>query len=208
MGSLPCRLESRPHTSAMGPAVLCLMMAGAALAQVPTTCPGPKQFEVRFSREDRERRMRVSGAIAYDGPGQRVAEFEDELVGATHAIYRKLYLYNEKKEYTVDIQTKNCTVGPPRRPNHPYGVPPDSKFAADFVIGASGVAGEHLTVASFDHQFGNDSFFVVVTEPSCFPVLQGFKGPDGIVDMMNFYDAQEGIRSPDVFDIPKECAGL
>jgi len=76
---------------------LCLLLAVGALAQIPTTCPGPKQFEARFSRFDRERQYMVRGALAYDGEGQRVREFEDEHAAGNHTTYMKLKLFKEKK---------------------------------------------------------------------------------------------------------------
>merc|ERR1712002_1141333 len=96
---------------------LCLLLVVGALAQVPTTCPGPKSFEGRFSRFDRERKFMVRGTIAYDGPNMRVAEFEDEEVGGNRTVYYKVKLYKEKKEYTVDMKTKKCNVSPLTTPS-------------------------------------------------------------------------------------------
>merc|ERR1712002_419042 len=85
---------------------LCLLLVVGALAQVPTTCPGPKSFEGRFSRFDRERKEMVKGKMAYDETNMRVAEFEDEDIAGNKSVYQVLRLYKEKKEYRVDLKTK------------------------------------------------------------------------------------------------------
>merc|ERR1711879_743643 len=103
--------------------VLVLALAVGALAQVPTTCPGPKQFEGRFRRFDRERKYEVQGAMIYDEDSKRVREFEDETIAGAKEVYLKLKLYNENKEYILDLKTRKCNVTTPRHGFHPYGVP-------------------------------------------------------------------------------------
>merc|ERR1712002_272209 len=187
---------------------LCLLLVVGALAQVPTTCPGPKSFEGRFSRFDRERKFLVKDAIAYDESMRRIAELEDFDIAGNHTYYHKLKLYNENKEYTVNLKTRNCTVGPPHPNFHPWGVMPGSKFEAEAVIGAAGVPGESVNVATFTNKEGNDTFMISVTEPSCFPVsYKEFTTQRGL-EVRDFYDCKEGIADPTVFFVPKECAGL
>merc|ERR1712168_120252 len=189
--------------------VLVLALAVGALAQVPVTCPGPKQFEGRFRRFDRERKYEVQGAIIYDGDLKKVREFEDESIAGNKQVLLKLKLYNENKEYVLDLKTRKCNVSAPHHGFHPYGVPPGSVFKADAIVGASGVTGESLTVAEFEYDMENSTskFFVRVSEPHCFPIAHAFVGKDGM-ELTEFFDAQEGIRTPDAWDIPKECASL
>merc|ERR1712154_512302 len=193
--------------STMISVALCLILAVGALAQIPTTCPGPKQFEGRFQRFDRERQYLVKGAMAYDEDGQRIKEFEDETVAGNHSVYVKLKLYKENKEYVLDLKTRKCNVTTPHPPFHPYGVPTNSTFDADAVIGATGVPGESMTVANFKHQMGNSTFYVLVSEPHCFPVHHAYFGEHGL-ETTDFFDAKEGISDPRTFDLMKECQGL
>ncbi|XP_005107025.2 mammalian ependymin-related protein 1 isoform X1 [Aplysia californica] len=186
---------------------LCLLLAVGALAQVPTTCPGPKQFEGRFQRYDRERRFHVQGAMAYDETSKRIKEFEDESTSGNRTVYVKLKLYMENKEYILDLKTRKCNVTVPRHPFHPYGVPPGSNFQADAVVGAAGVPGESVTVANFAYKMENATFFVSVSEPHCFPISHAYFSQEGL-EVTNFFDGQEGISDPDAFQIPKECTSL
>merc|ERR1712110_521063 len=140
----------------------------AVQAQVFRTCPGPKQFKAQFERFEYKGRMeKVTGRFAYDEDTKRIAEIEDETFkGGNRTVYRKLKLYNENKEYSLDLKTRNCTVYPPHPRWHPYGAPPDAKLVFDATVGAVGVTGEHVVAAVFESKFdNNDTFTVTVSEP-------------------------------------------
>ncbi|XP_012942722.1 mammalian ependymin-related protein 1 isoform X2 [Aplysia californica] len=183
---------------------LCLLLAVGALAQVPTTCPGPKQFEGRFQRYDRERRGQVRGAMAYDETQRRVREFEDIDIAGKKQAFDILRLYDQNVEYIVDRSTRKCNITTPTRRFHPIGVPPDAKFIGEGVIGAAGIVGESVTVATFEGTYEDAKFFVSVTYPDCFPVTSGFKSAND-TGFTSFYDLQAGISDPDLFFPPKEC---
>merc|ERR1712241_537222 len=174
-------------------------MAAGALAQVPSACPGPKMFEARFSRFDRERKYYVQGAIIYDGVNQRIREFEDEHAAGDHEAYLKLYLYKENKEYRLNLKNRTC-----------YGVPPNATFEADATIGVAGKVGEGLQVAEFKDQmkFGNDTvdFSVTVSEPHCYPVTHAMFSTVYGLEVTHFYDGAEApIFDPRVWEPPREC---
>jgi len=194
--------------------VLCVVaLAAGALAQVPSACPGPKQFEARFSRFDRERKYYVQGAMIYDEPNQRIREFEDEHSAGEHDAYLKIYLYKENKEYRVNLRNRTCYIVPPRHPFHPYGVPPNSTFDADATIGVAGKPGEGLQVAEFhdEMKFGNETveFSVTVSEPHCYPVTHTVKSKKYGIEVTQFYDGAEvPIFDPRVWETPRECKHL
>jgi hypothetical protein len=149
----------------------------------------------------------VRVAMAFDEVGKRIVELEDFDIAGNHSYYHRLKLYAENKEYSVDLKTRNCTVYPPRRPFHPYGVMPGAKFMAEATIGAAGVVGESVTVADFESKDGNETFTMAVSEPSCFPIHHAEFGHHGL-EITNFYDAKEGISDPTIWLPPKECKGL
>merc|ERR1711963_620741 len=199
---------SDSNWSSMRVFVALLPLMALVASQAPSPCPGPKTFEGRFNHMDRERQMFVQGKIAFDEPNMRYAEFEDYHLGRNETFYFKLKLYKENKEDRLDLKTRNCTVTPPYPRFHPWGVIPGAKLERQEVIGATGVVGESVSVAAFSQSFGNDSYIMVVSEPSCFPIHYADMSADRPLDVRDFYDCQEGIRSPEMFDIPKECAGL
>ncbi|KAK3792910.1 hypothetical protein RRG08_033761 [Elysia crispata] len=189
-------------------ALLCLALVAGTMAQVPVTCPGPKQFEGRFRRYERDQggRGMVKGFIGYDETQRRIRVIEEQREQKEDSAYEYLIIHEQNIEYRVDLHTRKCNITQPREPFRPIGVPPDSKFLYEGVIGAAGVAGETVTVAGFGAQFEGNEFEVTVTYPNCFPVTHAFKGKDGHLDMTTFYDLQNGISDPELFFPPKECS--
>merc|ERR1712154_145077 len=196
--------------STMISVALCLLLAVGALAQIPTTCPGPKQFEGRFQRFDRERQEYIRGFITYDETMHRQREFEEVDITGKKTAYDKLRLYDQNPpvQYVVDMSTKKCNISAPDHRWHPAGVPEGAQFIGEGVVGASGIAGEHVADASFGHRFDDGAeFFIDVTEPDCFPVASGYKKGNES-EFRNYYDVKSGIADPDVFYPPKECTHL
>merc|ERR1712012_1401697 len=139
----------------------------------------------------------MGGKFAFDEDNKMIAEIEDEtFAGANETVYRKLKLYNENKEYSLNLKTRNCTVYPPHPHWHPYGAPPDAKLVFDATVGAVGVTGEHVVAAVFESRMGNDTLSVTVSEPHCFPIHSRWSGlgrdgkPD--FDVRDFYNGIEG----------------
>merc|ERR1711879_728995 len=103
--------------------------------------------------------------------------------------------------------TGKCNVTGPHH-FHPYGVPDNSTFLFDSTVGVAGRPGEFVTIASFESKWGNDTFFVDVSEPSCFP--HAFVGIDSqtkkqYIDSTDFFDGREGVANDRIFDIPLAC---
>merc|ERR1711879_777308 len=173
-------------------AAVCLLSVclAAALAQVPTTCPGPQIFTSNFARFDRERQYMVRGLLAYDGNGQRIREIEEEDFDGNRVRLDRLKLFKENKEYRLDLKTGKCNVTEPHH-FHPYGVPDNSTFL-------------------FESKMGNDTFFVDVSEPSCFPVHHTWIGMDRetkkqYIESTDFFDGREGVANDIIFDVPLAC---
>merc|ERR1712002_143134 len=185
---------------------LCLLLVVGALAQVPTTCPGPKSFEGRFSRFDRDRKERVQGKMAYDEDLKRIREVEEGDIAGKNAGYDRLILHGAYPPvmYEVDLSTKKCNITVPHHHWRPIGVPPDAKYMWEGSIGAAGVVGEHVTLATFGAKFDDGEFVVTVTYPDCYPVSRSFISKND-TDMTSYYDLKSGIADPDVFFPPKEC---
>jgi len=179
-------------------------MAAGALAQVPSACPGPKMFEARFSRYDKERKMTVYGRIAYDAEEERVREFEEADITGKKTVYDRLILHKQNIMYEINSDTKECNITTPPHAFMPIGVPPDAKYLGEGSIGPTGVANEHVTVAAFGAEFNGGDYMITVTYPDCYPVTRAFNGRD-FHDMTMYYDEIQGIVDPDVFFPPKEC---
>merc|ERR1711923_120719 len=206
-------------------------MGAGALAQVPSACPGPKMFEARFSRYDKERKMTVYGRIAYDAEEKRVREFEEaDITGkktvyeriaydaeeervrefeeaditGKKTVYDRLILHKQNIMYEINSDTKECNITTPPHAFMPIGVPPDAKYLGEGSIGPTGVANEHVSVAAFGAEFNGGDYMITVTYPDCYPVTRAFNGRD-FHDMTMYYDEIQGIVDPDVFFPPKEC---
>merc|ERR1712121_305887 len=107
-------------------------------------------------------------------------------------------------EYIVERSTRKFNVTTPRRRFRPLGVPPEAKFVAGGVIGAAGVPGESVTIATFEGKFEDIEYFVTVTHPDCFPVSSGDRSKDNM-EITRFSDMKTGISDPEVFYPPRDC---
>merc|ERR1711963_769334 len=187
-------------------AFIVLALAAGALAQNPQPCDGPASFTARFRHFDRERRFYVEGKMFYDHANRRIREFEMFDINRTDTYYDKLKLYNLNTEYRVDLKTHNCSVGPPHRPWHPWGVPPEAKFIGSGTIGVTGLSQESVAINLFEGNFTDGSSFgVTVTQPDCFVVEMIIKDHDGSYEHREFYDIVSGITDPSAFNIPEAC---
>ncbi|MCI3311125.1 hypothetical protein MP969_26095, partial [Escherichia coli] len=186
-----------------------LSLAVCTLAQIPSPCPGPRQFTGNFRTVDRERQFEIDGKIYYDEDNQRIREFEFEQIGSEKSFYDKLKLYTLNIEYRVDLHTRKCNVTAPRRPWFPIGVPPEARFAGEGTLGVVGQPNEQVTIAFFNGNFQGTPYFVSVTQPDCFPVQSGifFNGSAGF-EHTEFFDLVSGITDPMAFIPPRECLGL
>ena len=62
----------------------------------------------------------------------------------------------QKKEYRLNLRTKQCNVTDLDRPFRYIGIPPDAKFFFEAEVGAAGVPGESLVATNFYGKFPED----------------------------------------------------
>merc|ERR1711913_133128 len=108
-------------------AIMILLLLSAtvlvALAQQPTPCQTPPQWQGKFSRRDEKKNFTMFADIAYDETNRRVREVEYLEDGADRAFYDVLYLHNINKEYKIDLRHQlyswhsDQTVHPLRHPS-------------------------------------------------------------------------------------------
>ncbi|XP_046579866.1 mammalian ependymin-related protein 1-like [Haliotis rubra] len=182
-------------------ALLCVV----TLAQLPHPCRSPEEFEGRVVTFDPDRRFFSSARFAYDDRQRRVRESEEVDVGRDVDYFDRLFLFNENKEYRVNVRTRQCNVTGVSRPWIPFGVPPDAMFNGTGDIGASGVPDEHVIVNIFNGVDDNNPYFLTVSATDCIPIQAGFYSNQTGGVIRNFFDITLGISDPEVFIPPKEC---
>ncbi|CAG2226310.1 unnamed protein product [Mytilus edulis] len=182
---------------------LCLVVS--AFAQAPKPCDSPPQWEAREIRQDYSRKFEEFRKLSYDETNRRVREVEEILLGSDKEYVDRLYLYNEAKNYSLNLKTKVCTVTALTRPFRHRGVFPGAKFDGIFNIGAVGVSGEVVAVQAFSAN-GTDGFYTgLVTYPSCYPVQNLFFSKANGFEHSDYFDLNIGIVDLNVFVPPQEC---
>merc|ERR1712179_610810 len=176
-------------------------------AQTPQPCSSPAQWQGRRIKTDRAKKFQEFSKYTYDATNKRTRAVEEIMQGAERNFYDVLHLYNENKEYRVDLRTKKCNVTTPRHPFFETHVPMGSSFLFEAEVGPSQVPGEHLTAQNWEIKFSDGArYAIAVTSPDCVPIWAAYDG-NGIMELENFYDIHAGIDDPSVFIPPSECAG-
>ncbi|KAK6182225.1 hypothetical protein SNE40_009953 [Patella caerulea] len=176
-------------------------------AQLPRPCDSPRQWEGRFNRIDRSTNYSRYAAIAYDATGRRVREREEIDRNATTDYYDVLRLFNERKEYRLNLRTKVCNVTALTRPFIDIGLPSDATFTDSFVIGLAGLPNEHVSAVLFEGSYEGGRYFGAVSTPDCIPLRFGYDSPTyGFEDTL-YYDIKAGISDPNAFLPPSGCSG-
>ncbi|XP_046579778.1 LOW QUALITY PROTEIN: mammalian ependymin-related protein 1-like [Haliotis rubra] len=182
------------------------LLVAVTLAQQPHPCRSPEQFEGRLSTFDPDRRFYRTARFAYDDRQRRFREFEEVQVGRDVDFFDKLYLFNEGKEYRVNLRTRTCNETGITRPWIPFGVPPDARFRGNADIGAAGVPDEHVIVNLFDGTIDNNPYFMTASGTDCIPIQAGFFSNDTGGVLTDFFDISIGISDPEAFIPPRECS--
>ncbi|XP_041351366.1 ependymin-like [Gigantopelta aegis] len=183
---------------------LCVVFVAA---QKPHPCESPKQFEGRFGRFDRVRKLEVFGKFAYDDINRRYREFEFIQTGSKSEFYDKLFLHNEGFEYSMNLRTRICNKTAITWPFRPYAVPPDANFRGTSVLGPSNLGRQHVTINIFDGKTPEGNiYYAITTGEDCYPVtFTFFDKKTGETDRENFFDISLGISDPEAFIPPRGC---
>ncbi|XP_076443031.1 mammalian ependymin-related protein 1-like [Babylonia areolata] len=186
-------------------AILLLCVALAA-AQQPRPCETPEQFEARILTHDFKNGFTQKAKISYDGLNKRVREVEELELGKDREFYDVLYLFQNNREYRVNLKDKKCNTTTLSRPFIPAGVPPGAHYNGQAVVGPVNIPNEHISVIRFEGRSDEGNpMFGTVTTPDCLPVNGGFYSNRTGYVFRQYYDVTIGIPDPTVFDIPMEC---
>ncbi|VDI66668.1 mammalian ependymin-related protein 1-like [Mytilus galloprovincialis] len=187
---------------------LCCLVA--VQSQVPTPCESPKQWEGEILRVDRsnhaelhllDQRIKVS----YDEVNQRLREIDRFSFTSDNPMFEVIYLHKLNKKYIVNLKTRQCNVSTVTMPFRPLGVPVGATFTGYSTLGASGLQGQFLNVASWYSTEGPNRYYGSVSTPDCFPVEYNYYSPPVGFVTSTYFDLSLGIRDENVFVPPSEC---
>ncbi|KAK3611474.1 hypothetical protein CHS0354_032755, partial [Potamilus streckersoni] len=177
--------------------VLLFLLVGYCVAQTPTPCDTPKQWEGRTFIVDRSKMFSVFAKISYDANAPRVRIIEEVQSGKETDYYDTLYLHNIGKEYRLNLRTKKCNVTELTRPFRPFEVPADATFGGEALIGLAGFPNENLIAVLWDGKFDANNFYeITVTQPDCVPINFAVFTNTSVV-FQSFFDITLGIPDPD-----------
>ncbi|KAK7482188.1 hypothetical protein BaRGS_00026537 [Batillaria attramentaria] len=104
-------------------AAILLLAATLAYAQQPKPCTSPAQWEGRFYRTDYSKNFTQYARISYDETNKRVRETEEIETSTERDYYDVLRLFNENKEYRLNLRDRKCNVTALTRKWYPFGIP-------------------------------------------------------------------------------------
>ncbi|CAC5394361.1 unnamed protein product [Mytilus coruscus] len=87
------------------------------------------------------------------------------------------FISEAKKKYIVNLKTRQCNVTTVTMPFRPLGVPTGATFRGYSTLGASGLQGQFLNVASWNFTEGPNRYYGTVSTPDCFPVEYNYYSP-------------------------------
>jgi hypothetical protein len=193
-------------------AALCLIICvSSVLAQKPTPCQTPPQWEARYSGYDTVKKDYVRAHISYDAIYQRERTIEERVLGTDEEYYDVLYLHKEGVEYRLNLKTKNCTKQSITRPWVNFGIPANATSLGESYIGSSAVPNANLLTTIWRQQFVDTrgdkiDYFGVWTYEACLPIHIRYYAEDAQFDAVyDFFDIVPGIEDPSAFIPRSEC---
>ncbi|CAC5394362.1 unnamed protein product [Mytilus coruscus] len=110
--------------------------------------------------------------VSYDETNQRVREITESSFAPKpgQEMYEVIYLHQTKKEYRINLTTRNCNVSTIIRPFMSIGIPPNATFNGFATLGVSSITGQSLNVQDWETSVFDNRFSVVLTSPDCIPV--------------------------------------
>jgi len=151
---------------------------------------------------------RIYGRYSYDGIGQRkriieYASFGDQAGERLDIIE----LYNIKKAYVTNIDTKECTIYDIEHPFGSHDIPASAIFQGYEIIGSYP---DQLTLSQWfnptDSFMGiNGTQYLTFTEATCIPVRDDRFNDQTGFHYQEFSNVVLGFSDPNVFIPPSNC---
>ncbi|KAL5008675.1 hypothetical protein ScPMuIL_014256 [Solemya velum] len=191
----------------MTPLLLLCLCVTVALAQVPTPCMTPAQWQGRVFTVDREKMFGRYGMAFYDATNTRVRIVEEVKEGSSDNFYDKLDLFNIQRRYVVNLKTRVCNTTSLTRPFRPFAVPFDARFETQANLGVIGNQQEEVTVQNFSGNTTDGGRYLIgVSSPDCLPIYDFYNSNATGFVRTNFFDLTMGIVDPSIFIPPRECS--
>jgi hypothetical protein len=127
-------------------AIFILCLIGIAVAQPPSPCTTPPQWEANVFDINGQQKLMVRGRLSYDATNHRERIIEEVDVGRQNSSYDIISWFDSKMEYIYDFNTRNCTRRPITRPWRNFGIRPDARSYGEAFIGTSAVLGANIFV--------------------------------------------------------------
>ena len=127
-------------------AILALVFVAVAVAQQPTPCSTPPQWEANIFEANQEQKFTARARLSYDATYRREYLIEEIEDGSGESFYEILALFDSQVEFVYNFKAKNCTRRPINRPWRDFGIRPDARSYGEAYIGTSALPGLGLLV--------------------------------------------------------------
>uniref|UniRef100_A0A673AE63 Ependymin-like 1 n=1 Tax=Sphaeramia orbicularis TaxID=375764 RepID=A0A673AE63_9TELE len=147
------------------------------------------------------------GKYVYDALGKRMRLFELGIYENKTFNYDAILLYREGVMYEIHDHDKTCEKKPLKADFFVLGVPKNSSFVGQAVVGTSSAPGAGLLVNTWTGEMPElgGKYMTTVTEYGCIPVNYLFHTADYGWMVINYFDNVVGITDPGVFIPPDFC---
>ncbi|XP_070578814.1 mammalian ependymin-related protein 1-like [Ptychodera flava] len=182
-----------------------LVFVGVVYGQTPKPCLAPAVWEGKVIQYDISKQFEMRGRMAYDAYNERIHVVDEVNLVDKKDYFSSLFLHRERKEYQLNMKTKECKVTELTRPFRPVRIPNNATFYGETIIGSLAAPGEGVTVQLWGGHTEHGRYAGSWTVKGCIPVSEVyFSNQTGVVHT-DFFDVTAGIHDPDVFIPPKEC---
>lgn len=127
-------------------AALVLCLIGMAVAQQPTPCTSPPQWEARIFDTNEEQNLVIVGRFSYDSIYHRERLIDEIEEGTTVDNYDTVSLFDLQVEYAYNFRARNCTRRPITRAWRDFGIRPTDTSYGEAYVGSSSVPGAGMLV--------------------------------------------------------------
>ncbi|XP_070576379.1 mammalian ependymin-related protein 1-like [Ptychodera flava] len=129
-----------------------LVFVGVVYGQTPKPCLAPYVWEAKVIQYDISKQFEMRSRMAYDARNQRIRVVDKVNLEDKKDNFATLFLYQEGKEYKLNMKTKECKVIDLTRPFRPVRVPNNATFYGETTIGSLAAEGAGVIVQLWEGQ--------------------------------------------------------